>query len=108
MAAANFSRDVLERFDMFDKYVTIDDNKGKKKNKWRWMIIGTLENCRKRCKGAFCDEHLREFLKWGREPLPCFVCWVAAINPDTICRSCRLAGKTMPWFLEAYKDSFEN
>ena len=116
MAAANFSRDVLEH-DLIDfetiietppqeekkAPIIIDINHefekfmekqrgsswAKKLTKNRdWLKIGKKERCGKRCKQFYCSIHSKYIDKGGIIPLPCLFCGDGVRRPNRLCTRC--------------------
>ena len=115
MAAANFSRDVLEERntitgDLIDfetvlenppcveeekrdfKSRLIDVNEFLKKQKLYnhcdWLKIGKKERCGKRCKQFYCSTHSKYINKGCVIPLPCLCCGVGVRRHNQLCGRC--------------------
>jgi len=117
MAAANFSRDVLEH-DLIDFETIIETPQQKKapiiidlnhefgkflekqrcisssawaKNLYNhcdWLKIGKKERCGKRCKQFYCTEHSNYIAKGAAIPLPCLCCGVGVRRHNQLCTRC--------------------
>ena len=115
MAAANFSRDVLEerntkKGDLID-FETVLENapcveeektdfksrlidsfefltKEKLYNHCDWLKIGKKERCGKRCKQFYCSTHSKYINKGCVIPLPCLCCGVGVRRQNHLCGRC--------------------
>ena len=113
MAAANFSRDVLEDspanttdlidFDTVIENPAIEEEHGMKSrflhaekyikkqklyNRCDWLKIGKTERCWKRCKKFYCSAHSKNISKGGVIPISCFGCGVGITRPHYLCTRC--------------------
>ena len=113
MAAANFSRNVLEEQktftgdlidfetviethvyeeeDLKSRLVDVDKFKKeylKKINHCYWLKIGKKERCGKRCKEFYCGTHSKCTKQGGKIPLPCLCCGVGVRRPNQLCTRC--------------------
>ena len=71
------------------------------------MKIGENGFCGEPCEDVFCHNHMLQMKAEGRMPFPCKVCGVGVINPELICKPCRLETKTRQRSLLLAKE-FEN
>jgi len=115
MAAANFTRDVLEETgDLIDFETVIEtpvveeeDLKSrlfnvekykkeclkqllKKRNNCSWLKIGKEETCGKRCEESYCETHCSCIKKGGKIPLPCLCCGVGVRRSNQLCKRCEM------------------
>jgi len=114
MAAANFSRDVLEDnqtnttdlidFETIIETPVIDEEHGMKSrlvdvvefrkkyqklyNQCEWLKIGKKERCGKRCKQFYCRIHSEYINKGCVIPLPCLCCGVGVRRHNQLCTRC--------------------
>jgi len=110
MAAANFSRDVLEEpGDLIDfetvietpvneeyfKSRLVDVEKFRKEclKKYKrciWLKIGNKETCGKRCEEFLCDTQSKCIKTGGKIPLPCLCCGVGVRRSNQLCKRCEI------------------
>ena len=110
MAAANFSRDVLEETgDLIDFETVIEtpvDEEDfesrlivvekfrkehlKKYKRCNWLKIGKEETCGKRCEEFLCDTHSECIKRGGKIPLPCLCCGVGVRRSNQLCKRCEM------------------
>jgi len=107
MAAANFSRDVLEETgDLIDFETVIEtpvyeeDLKSRlldvvkfrkeclKKYRCIWLKIGSKETCGKRCEEFLCDTHSKCIKRGGKVPPPFLSCGVGVRGQNQLCTGC--------------------
>jgi len=108
MAAANFSRDVIEETgDLIDfetvietpvyeedlKSMLLDVEKIRKEclRKYKrciWLKIGSKDTCGKRCENFLCDTHSKCIKRVDKIPLPCLCCGVGVMRPNQLCTGC--------------------
>jgi len=107
MAAANFSRDVLERTgDLIDLETVLENppfdkvenqyfvggfnNVNRLYNHCDWLKIGKRERCGKRCKRFYCSTHSEYVNKGSIIPLPCLCCGVGVRSLNQLCKHCEM------------------
>ena len=118
MAAANFSRDVLEEQNTFtgdlidfetvietpvdemnskSRLINVEKFKKefqkeylKKRNNCHWLKIGKKETCGKRCEEFYCNTHSKCIKNGGKIPLPCLCCGVGVRRPNQLCTRCEI------------------
>ena len=111
MAAANFSRHILEisttyTNDLIDLESVIENpvidedekirflnaekciKKQKLYDNCDWLKIGKKERCGKRCKQFYCSTHSKYIDKGGVIPLPCVCCGVGVRRYNQLCGRC--------------------
>ena len=111
MAAANFSRDILEISTTYTNDLIILESvienpvvdedekisflnvekcikKQKLYNHCDWLKIGKKERCGKRCKQFYCSTHSKYINKGGVIPLPCLCCGDGVRRTNQLCTRC--------------------
>jgi len=86
MAAANFSRDVLENF--YGDYIDWFMKTSVRHYPCDFLMIGKKERCGKSCEQFYCHDHDDYFKRGDTIPLPCICCGEGTIQYSQMCEYC--------------------